>query len=240
MALDFAARIHALTGFDADSATDTETDDDFDESAAQWMTDAAREVINVLPPKLKQKCSKVTNLYISNTDTTMDLDGAGEVFYVTRENADSGYYIGCREINPIYADSANDSTSLHYATATDPVYWTESNSSGNPTLFVKPTPTATQPAKIMHVSYPTFTAADGGTYDVIAATSIANFPDEAEHLVVLRAAIAAAEYMLAIEEDPEIFIPMIQNLRKEYNDGLSMLIGQSSPKESKKLGDIQV
>ena len=30
MALDFAARIHALTGFDADSATASDTGDDFD------------------------------------------------------------------------------------------------------------------------------------------------------------------------------------------------------------------
>ena len=237
MAWDFGAEISALSGFDADYNVDISTGETYRAHANQWLTQGAKEIINILPRDLKMECSTMTAL---TSTTPMDLDASGPIFHVTRENADSGYYIGCREINPIYADSANDSTSLHYATATDPVYWTESNSSGNPTLFVKPTPTATQPAKIMHVSYPTFTAADGGTYDVIAATSIANFPDEAEHLVVLRAAIAAAEYMLAIEEDPEIFIPMIQNLRKEYNDGLSMLISQSSPKESKKLGDIQV
>ena len=215
----------------------------FDDDVAinQFLTDGAKELINMMPLELKRKCSKVTNLYIGNTDTTMDLDGAGEILHVTRENANSGYYVGCREVNPIYADSANDSSSLHYATATDPVYWTESNSSGNPTLFVKPTPTAAQPAKIMHVSYPVFDAdGSGSNINIKTATAIVNFPDEAEYLVVLRAAITAAEYMLAAEEDPEIFIPMIQNLRKEYNDGLTMLIGQSNPKESKKLGDIQV
>ena len=130
---------------------------------------------------MKQKCSKVTNLYIGNTDTTMDLDTVGEILYVTRENADSGYYIGCRKISPLLADSANDSSSLNYATATDPVYWTESNSSGNPTLFVLPLPTASQPAKIMHISYPNITASDVSIID--------NFPDEAEYLVVLYAAI---------------------------------------------------
>ena len=223
MALDFAARIHALTGFDADSATASDTGDDFDNHAAQWMTDAAREVINILPAKLKQKCSKVTNLYIGNTNTTMDLDGTGEILYVTRENANSGYYIGCREISPLLADSANDSTSLNYATATDPVYWTESNSSGNPTLFVKPTPTAAQPAKIIHVAYPVFTAGDTETYDVSQKTIIENFPDEAEYLVVLRASISAAEYLLAIEEDIELYSPIIVGLKLQYTEGINAL-----------------
>ena len=166
---NFKAQIESLSG----AATDSEIN--------QWMNDGAREIINILPSKLKQKCSKVTNLYISNSNTTMDLDAVGEILYVTRENADSGYYIGCREISPLFADSANDSSSLHYATATDPVYWTESNSSGNPTLFVLPTPTANQPAKIMHISYPDITASD--------VSIIANFPDEAEYLVVLYTAI---------------------------------------------------
>ena len=199
---------------------------DFDDDVAinQFLTDGAKELISMMPPELKQKCSKVTNLYIGNTDTTMDLDGVGEILYVTRENANSGYYIGCREVNPIYADSANDSSSLHYATATDPVYWTESNSSGNPTLFVKPTPDANQPAKIMHISYPVFDAdGSGSNINIKTATSIANFPDEAENLVVLRAAITAAEYLLAIEEDVELYIPIISSLKAQYQEGVLAL-----------------
>ena len=166
---NFKAQIESLSG----ATTDSEIN--------QWMDDGAKEIINILPLKLKQKCSKVTNLYIGNTNTTMDLDTVGEILYVTRENANSGYYIGCREISPLLADSANDSSSLHYVTATDPVYWTESNSSGNPTLFVLPTPTANQPAKIIHISYPNITASDVSIID--------NFPDEAEYLVVLYTAI---------------------------------------------------
>ena len=187
---------------------------DFDDDVAinQFLTDGAKELISMMPPKLKQKCSKVTNLYIGNTDTTMDLDGAGEILYVTRENANSGYYIGCREVNPIYADSANDSSSLHYATATDPVYWTESNSSGNPTLFVKPTPDANQPAKIIHISYPSITGSDDSV--------IANFPDELEYLVVLYASIKIVERQLVEEEDIELYSPIITVLKQDYIQGL--------------------
>ena len=188
----------------------------FDDDVAinQFLTDGAKELINMMPPELKQKCSKVTNLYIGNTDTTMDLDGAGEILHVTRENANSGYYVGCREVNPIYADSANDSSSLHYATATDPVYWTESNSSGNPTLFVKPTPDANQPAKIVHVSYPSIVGSD--------VSVIANFPDELEYLVVLYAAIKIIERQLIEEEDNELYVPIVTTLKQDYGQGLQL------------------
>ena len=224
MAWNFADQIHALTGYDADSTSDSETGEDFNLLANQWLVDAAREVINILPSKLKMKCSKVTNLYIGNTNTTMDLDDKGEILYVTRENANSGYYIGCREVSPTLADSANDSTSLHYATATDPVYWTESNSSGNPTLFVKPTPDSNQPAKVMHISYPPNSTSWDGSNLPGNSTSISNFPDEAEYLVVLRAAITAAEYLLAIEEDPELYVPIISTLKSQYQEGIQALM----------------
>ncbi len=187
---------------------------DFDDDVAinQFLTDGAKELINMMPSELKQKCSKVTNLYIGNTNTTMDLDGVGGILYVTRENANSGYYIGCREVSPLLADSANDSSSLHYATATDPVYWTESNSSGNPTLFVKPTPDANQPAKIVHISYPSITGSDDSV--------IANFPDELEYLVVLYAAIKIVERQLVEEEDIELYTPIIAVLKQDYIQGL--------------------
>ena len=89
----------------------------------------------------------------------------------------------------MYGDLTNDSENIIYgASATDPVYYVESNSSGNSTLFVKPTPTAAQPAKVYHISYPTVAYNDGGT--------IANFPDEVEYLVVLYAACKSLQSAL--------------------------------------------
>ena len=120
----FDIQIQALAG----TGTQSEMDD--------WAADGVKEIINILPPKLKQKCATYSLLNADN-GTTLDLDSIGNVLYVTRENANSGYYIGCREISPLLADSANDSSSLNYATATDPVYWTESNSSDIATLFVR-------------------------------------------------------------------------------------------------------
>ncbi len=151
----------------------------------QFLTDGAKEIINLLPGELKEKAMSITNLYIGNTDTIMDLDGKGEIFYVTRENADSGVYAPCRKINAMYGDLTNDSENIIYgASATDPVYYVESNSSGNSTLFVKPTPTAAQPAKVYHIAYPSVAYND---------SAIANFPDEAEYLVPLYGSIKALQ-----------------------------------------------
>ena len=145
----------------------------------------------------------------------MDLDATGKVFHVTRENADSGYHIGCREVNPIFAGSAGDSTSLHEVTVTDPIYWIESDTGGDPKLFVKPDPTANQPARVHHVAFPTVE---------YSHTAIVNFPDEAEYLVVLRAAITAAEYLLAIEEDVELYGPVLTTIKGQYQEGIQALI----------------
>ena len=48
----------------------------------------------------------------------MDLDSVGEILYVTRENANSGYQVPCRVISPINAGLVEDSSSLHYSTST--------------------------------------------------------------------------------------------------------------------------
>ena len=224
MAWNFGTQINSLVGFDGNDSGVSEEGETYQVLAAQWLTDAAKEVILILPQALKYKCATISNLYIDNTDTTMDLDGIGEVLQVTRENADSGYYTPCRQIPPMYGDLSNDVTNiLYYATATDPVYWIDTNSTDASTLFVKPTPTEAQPAKISHISYPSIAYSD---------TSIANFPDEAENLVALRAAITAAEYKLNFEEDPDLYGPIIASLKTQYQEAiLALKTGNTIPQQ---------
>ena len=151
-----------------------------------FLTDGAREIVHMLPPDLKRKCTTISIL--NNSSPTLPLDGAagtatttqiGNIIEVTRKSASDGYYTPCRKIPSRFGDLANDSTSIHYAIATDPVYWITSNSSDATTLFVKPTPTSSEVANVYHISYPIV---------AYTHTSIPNFPDEAEHLVVLFAA----------------------------------------------------
>ena len=173
----FQAKIEDLTGSIGDV-----------DAISQWLTDGAKEIINLLPPELKIKAS--TRFTLNTSTPTLDLDNAdgtggnlrGEMLYVARLSANSGgFQKVCREIPGMFGDLTNDSTDLmYYATVTDPVYFITNNSSGNPTLFVKPSPTDAQPAYVHAIKYPV--VAYGGA-------GIANFPDEAEYLVVLYAAI---------------------------------------------------
>ena len=80
----------------------------------------------------------------------------------------------------------------------------------------------------------------GSNINIKTATSIANFPDEAEYLVVLRAAIFAAEYLLAIEEDVELYAPVLATIKAQYQEGIVALTTGNAPKKSRKLGDVQV
>ena len=174
----------------------------------QWAADACKEIIHQLPAKLKAKCSTISIINATN-GTTLDLDGIGDVLSITRLSADSGgYYIPCREVPAMYGDLTNDSTSLdYYATVTDPAYYITSNSSDASTLFVKPTPTDAQPANAYHITYP--------TVDVSAVSVIANFPDEAEYLVVLYVSIKQLhQYMNSKRSDlpSDLVVPVLETV----------------------------
>ena len=60
MAVSFGEQIHALTGFDGDSSDSSEIGENYDDVTAEWMNVAVREVVNVLPLKLKHKCSTLS------------------------------------------------------------------------------------------------------------------------------------------------------------------------------------
>ena len=213
----FQNRVDALTGF---GSTDNN-------ALADWLNDGAREIINVLPASLIVKCAKET--YITSSEGLDDFDTRGAILGVTRY--DDTRYQPCREIPGSYRGRANDSDDLvHYGTSSDPVFWKWNN-----TLGLYPEPSSGNPVAIQHVSYPVFdtTGADLNIdVDNDSDNTIANFPDEVEHLVVLYAAIKAAESLLASEEDDDLYVPIINTLKADYMSGLNMLgIGaQSAPK----------
>ena len=228
MAWTFGDEIEALTGYDANGSDDAISGEDFYLHTNQWLIDGAKEVINMMPLELKEKCTAETTL--NNSATTMDMDGVGEILYVNRLSADSGgSRIPCRKVPSMYGELSNDSNSLYKASVTDPVYWILSSSDAA-ILNVIPTPTANQTAIVYHVAYPPNSSSWDGSNLPGLATSISNFPDEAEYLVVLRAAITAAEYLFAIEEDTELYTPMIALLKAQYQEGIYALkVGQFAP-----------
>ena len=200
---------------------------DFDDDVAinQFLTDGAKELINMMPPLLKEKCTSETTL--NNSETTMDMDGVGEILYVNRLSADSGgSRIPCRKVPSMYGELSNDSNSLYKASATDPVYWILSSSDAT-ILNVIPTPTANQTAIVYHVAYPSITGSDDSV--------IANFPDELEYLVVLYASIKIVERQLIEEEDIELYAPIVTILKQDYIQGLqhSGLVQAQQPQGAK-------
>ena len=200
---------------------------DFDDDVAinQFLTDGAKELINMMPPELKEKCTAETTL--NNSATTMDMDGVGEILYVNRLSADSGgSRIPCRKVPSMYGELSNDSNSLYKASATDPVYWILSSSDAT-ILNVIPTPTANQTAIVYHVADPSITGSDDSV--------IANFPDELEYLVVLYASIKIVERQLIEEEDIELYAPIITILKQDYMQGLqsSGLVQAQQPQGAK-------
>ena len=187
----------------------------FDDQIAMdgWAADGAKQLINMMPRELKEKCTTETTL--NHSATTIDLDTlGGEVLYVNRLSADSGgSRIPCRKVPSMYGELSNDSNSLYKASATDPVYWILS--SGDAAILnVIPTPTENQTAIVYHVGYP--------TVDVSEVSTIANFPDELEYLVVLYAAIKIIERQLIEEEDNELYVPIVTTLKQDYGQGLQL------------------
>ena len=183
MAETFKNRVDALTGF-------ASTEDD---ALSDWLADGAKEIINILPAELLQYCSGATRLdgdpssLPISTDTDM-----GKVLHVTHSNGTR--QLPCRLIPAAYASLASDATSLtYYGTDADPVYWiTGTRNSSDTTsaatiLEVFPTPTSVKTAYIHHVTYPAV---------LHSWTGIDNFPDNAEYLVALYAAIKAIHALM--------------------------------------------
>ena len=201
MAWNFGAEIHALTGFDGESSSNTATGETFQTHANQFLTDSAKEVIKLLPNRLLHLCLSSAQTFTSGTPDALT---TGKILFVTR--TDSNIEYPCRKIEPFQKGRYDETGDMNKPTVTDPVWWIENN-----TIDVLP---ESGTVKYHEVQYPTVEYDD---------TAIANFPDEAERAVVLGAAMKAVEYLLAHEEDIELLVPILNQLEKDYQKELSGL-----------------
>ena len=152
---NFDVQIQALAG----TATNSEMN--------QWMMDGAREIINILPPHLKEYC------YTKQTFTSSASNSESETMITGQLGSVYAGSVECRQIRPMDKHKSSSSTSLEYASATDPVYYIEGNK-----INILP---ASSAGVYYVVANPNITASD--------VSSIDNFPNEAEYLVVLYASI---------------------------------------------------
>ena len=191
MAWTFSDEIHAMTGYDADGTDPATSAETLVTHTNQWLVDGAREVINNLPTTMYEKCSGVTAVTSSSGLNLGTSTAIGKVLYVTRK--DGTYEKPCRLLSGAYGDLADDSTAAnHYAVASDPAYFIRDN-----TVFIKPTPgSGSSSGFVYHIVYPTITNFDGSNAPN-ASASIKDFPDDAEHLVVLYAAQKVLQYKMS-------------------------------------------
>ena len=141
---------------------------------------------------------------------------------------DGSHYIPCREIEAIDKGRASvGSGYIDEATETDPVYYIENNR-----LHIIPVPVTGNSVKISTVMYPSINKED---------TLVPMFPDEFEHLIMLRACINAKQYMISqvtLEEDLELAVSHtnhMSTLKQDYQTSMQILMAgaaQSSAQQA--------
>lgn len=161
-----------------------------DSLTSNWLTESAKDVINILPPQI---------LYIVSTDINFS-SGSGttvpqsRILEVVRWGGDPRIENECREIDSALRGKATPTSGyIEEATEDSPVFWRRKNK-----VRVLPPPTENDFAKITYVTYPSI---------VHSQTSIPGFPDEIEHLVVLKASVKAKLSQIAdanVDDDIEV------------------------------------
>ena len=194
--MDFEAQVESLASIAIGSSGTVPTQGQL----TQYLTDGAKEIINHLPKHLLPLCSAEQSF----TSGTPDTLNTGKVLNVFRNDGDIKQ--PCRQIDSSYKGRVLDSDDMDYASVTDPVYFIENN-----TIDVIPVSGAVTYSEVQHPAV---------AYN---ASNISVFPNEAEYLVVIYAAIKSLEALYSDSEDIELYIPIINQLKEDYKVGLSRL-----------------
>ena len=181
----------------------------------QFATDAAKEIINVLPAEM---------LWSMSTET-QDINQNGAAITSARILGVNRNGYEAKEVK--YADRqryfSTDAgvQSIYEATVESPVYWKFGGK-----VFVEPAHASL--CKVEHVNYPTITFDND-------LTSFVGAPDEIEHLIIMKTAIKArlAELNEFQDDTEEHNLKMadLQLLQQEYASALTTFIASSGKRE---------
>jgi len=204
----FNAQINDLVGTFTDTAAIT-----------QFLRDGIRQLVNVLPSDRLNDILTVQALDGSTSTFSLN-DSAnnarGSIISVSRQNV-NGIKQLCRQIPISLVSRASDPEDLMFISATDPAYYISGG-----VLNVLPTPTNSQTAEVVFVPLTAVSHSD---------EEINGFPNDLEYIVVLYASIKAAQSLLAIEEDDELYVPIITTLKQDYAQALNLLgVGARAPR----------
>jgi len=139
----------------------------------QFITEGANEVINAMPRSMQERIAEETPVTTGTTASE-----GHKVLYMLRN--DGTIDQPCRRIPAGKRGRAADSSDMEYATTSDPVYYVKDGK-----FNILPSGAG------LLVSVPTYS--QSSVIDASGNATITNFPNEAEYLVVLYAAIKALQ-----------------------------------------------
>ena len=182
-----------------------------------FLTDGAKDVINHMPLSLLRLCSSevsFTPQAVGSESSASTLNTA-KIYNIRR--SDGTIDQPCRLIRTSLKGRASDSDDMDYATATDPVYYIESN-------FLNILPSSSSAVgKYSEVQYPAVAYGD---------SAITLLPDELESLVVLYAAMKGIERIITdtVGTDEDIELGQARKdqytwLLNQYNAGIQNMMG---------------
>ena len=153
-----------------------------DVALTSWLNDGGKELINIMPLHLLSLCASQSTFTSTAVGSEAETLNTGKILNVFRNDGDIDQ--PCREVSSSMKGRVSASSEMQYASITDPVYYIENNK-------INALPDGGS-CKYSEVQYPAFDTSGSGTnvdIDDANDTTVPNFPDEAEYLLVLYAAI---------------------------------------------------
>ena len=145
--------------------------------------EVAKDIIHTAPPEMYPFFSNQVSFTSSAVYSESEALVNAKIFNVRLVAAD-GVERPCREIPPALAGRAGDTLEMIYATETDPVFYIKD-------AKINALP-ASKTVRFSAINYPTID---------LTQSAIANFPNEAEHIVVLGTSAKAILRMISDEID---------------------------------------
>jgi len=220
--MTFEAQVEGLTGLTISSSASTPTQSEL----TQFLTDGVKDVINKIIEISPAETSKfTTTLHESNNQ---GITVTGKSISIVREHDSETILRPCTLISAQERYKATDVTSLSYRSKFNPgyyildgkIYSAPASASGNNDLIVT------------QVVYPSVSYLD---------SSVNDFPDEFEYLIVIYAAMKSLESKMAEytidEEDSELAQAIglnISALGKQYNEALLVKSSKQQAQQSRR------
>ena len=192
---NFRVQIENLAGKSSFNSAQEETD--YTTMLDNFLLQSARNVLDVLDDSYINQNNTVTSV-----QTSAGVDVTNKKLSKVLRNG-----VGCVEV-PLEMESKvqANSGSIYEPTINSPVYYIKGQTlsvSTGAKLFIYPIPTQSQPGEIFFLAIPTSI--------LNTASSISNFPDQAEYAVVLGSAVRLLQHKLnnLLHEDEDVELAQV-------------------------------